>query len=214
MAQLAKRIDSLRSEKAATAKKQVKLHVKLSNLKESNLTRAKAFEEDREAINKSKVELEHKRDDCELQTDTAITKLRQLQESIQLKAKEQGESSQIVDGTVEEEAQNSKAVIAELAAQAIELRHKAQVSEEDAYEAEMDKVKLEQKLTDMIAEFGKLETFSQNLQARYEAIQQWYEVFHSWNEKASCDACKQSLDIGAIIDAAIEEKAISAPSNA
>lgn len=195
--QLSQKIDALQSEKALHAKKLVQLQSKLAQLKESDATRAKTLDEDREAINKVKLELDKKRMKSAAQTEECLTKLKEFHQRCLSKGGDEEEKG----GSGEK---SDRSEMDELAARAVELRHKAQVAEEASHVAELEKVKLEQNLADTLDEFANLDSFARTVQAQYDAIQLWYELFHSWNIGAACNTCNTPIqDIGAMVDAHI-----------
>lgn len=204
--QLKKQIVSLQDKKKSIGENRSSLQLDLAELKESDAIRAKALHEDCEVLNKSKNDFVQKCEHSNTQSSLHASKLREYQERLDREFVHGDNSMDVVDTEAQGEAQNAKSNIAEIASQVAELEPKVRDLEEKAQEALEDKLKLEQNLTETLAEFKKLETFAQSLQSRYGEIQLWYEAFDAWNQTSTCDHCKTAINVGAIIAEELERK--------
>ena len=184
-------------------KKHSKLQTKLELLKESDVRRAKSLDEDREGVKKLKLHYIEKRDECVLKTQSVMER---LQDQMLKLRKDRKLDENTMEGIDEEEKMVTSGEVEELSAKVIQMRHKAQIVEEKSQKAELEKVNLEQDLTDTLAEFEKLEEFNTTLAHQYGRIQQWYDAFYSWNETASCPNCKARMDVNTLVEKLIKEK--------
>lgn len=203
---LRKQIVSLQERKTNIADKRTLLQAELSGLKESDAIRAKALQEDCDAVNKSKSELIEKCEHINAESTSCASKLRDYQERLKRDFEDRGAKMDVVEADELSEVQNSKTDVAELVAQVAELKAKVDEKEEKAREAEEEKTKAEENVTETLAEFKTLDTFARSLQASYAEIQLWYEAFEAWNSTSSCEDCKHPINVGAIVAEEIERK--------
>lgn len=202
IAQLKENIGTLTIERDAEVKTCERLRSKNKQLKESDATRGKALDEERQAVAKLKADLREQIEDCNRKLRAALESLNEYRTKHNLPD---------VENVEDASAKDTSAQIAVEDAQ-VESSDNPQPTESTVPSLQdqlttvvEEKNKLEGNLAETLKEFKKLDDFSTNLQSQYEAIHTWYEIFEEWNRTATCSSCKASLDVASIIDGLLED---------
>lgn len=201
IAQLKETVGSLTIERDAETKNCERLKIKNQQLKESEATRGKVLDEERQVVTKLKTDLREQMEECNRRLRSALESLLGYKRTHSLPIVEENENAESddisTDNANQTVEQDSSTAMTELAQKIISLEEKLAF-------AESEKTKLEENLGETLKEFKKLDDFSTNLQAQYEAIHLWYETFEEWNRSARCSSCSAALDIVPIIDRLLE----------
>ena len=189
-------------ERDAEVKTSERLRSKNKQLKESEATRGKALDEERQAVAKLKADLRQQIEDCNRKLRSALQSLNEYRTKHNIQTAEVVENATNQETSAEEAmgaAPNDSSDHSHTVAPTV-----ASLQEKLATVVE-EKNKLEGNLGETLKEFKKLDDFSTNLQSQYEAIHMWYEIFEEWNKNATCSSCKGRLDVASIIDRLLEE---------
>lgn len=200
ISELKEKIGILTVERDDEAKTCERLKRKNTELKESEATRSKALDEDRQAIAKVKRDFETQIMENNAKLRSALASLLKAKKNYTITSSEDSEEGEEPHSTPKEDQQD------ESTSRVAELEKILKDTEDKLSVASSEKTKLEGNLAATILEYEKLDEFSRSLQSRYEAIQTWYEVFEEWNSSAKCSSCGTSLDVGTIVDKLIETK--------
>lgn len=179
---------------------------KIKALRERENERGEKLDGDKRAVSTLKLGLAQNLLDWNASLRSSLVTTRRMLKSKGLLPHSDGCDDSVDEREEKEEEEDLEKSAEDLTAEVAKLLARIADAEEKKAQTDSEKEKLRANLEETLKEFEKLDSFTRDIQTRYEAIHEWYCGFEQCSESIKCLKCGSFVDVAATIDKKVEEE--------